>query len=265
MKKYIFKTILIFTGLIFLVSPVFATSVATEETTEVGQKILQKLEVNPSLASKIVGNLDGIGLDEIDNILSTASRFEGEIDIQYLKTHFGDDIFKNVDDLDDAVGYGRIDPCVTGRSVGILDILFPVVHACGVRPKPKESEEFAKTGGYISDGAESQLSFVRNELGRLETVPYGTKGSSRPDYISPDRKLIEEVKNYDINKNLSGLKQNIKNQMQKRFEVFGNDITQKYLIDIRYQTLPEGMTDDLLRIDISNATGLSLENVIIIK
>ena len=107
MIKYIFKTILIFTGLIFLVSPVFATSVAAEKTTEVGQKILQKLEVNPSLASKIVGSADDISrlspedkLKALKGIQRTGKVFEVKSYI-YLKNLNSaltlDDYFKILD------------------------------------------------------------------------------------------------------------------------------------------------------------------------
>jgi len=111
MIKYIFKTILIFTGLIFLVSPVFATSVAAEKTTEVGNRILQKLEVNPSLASKIVGSADDISklspedtLKALEGIQRTGKVFDIS---EYFRLR---QLGQLSDDVDSWFSWGRVNP-----------------------------------------------------------------------------------------------------------------------------------------------------------
>ena len=83
--------------------------------------------------------------------------------------------------------------------------------------------------------------------GELVEVPYGTKGSSRPDFYNKAANKIVEIKNYDITNtgNRDNLAKNIAAQYKKRIEVFkGVDV--KFVIDTKGQDCGQELIDDLI-------------------
>lgn len=108
------------------------------------------------------------------------------------------------------------------------------------RPSWRQSE---KDVGNANPQYEAQKSFKDSQ-----EVPYGTKGSIRPDYYKPGSTI--EVKNYDVS-TLSGrnrLVDNISEQVVQRYENLPQGTGQKAVIDVRGQNI----TNDVLR-DISNS------------
>ncbi|MED4906382.1 pre-toxin TG domain-containing protein [Parageobacillus thermoglucosidasius] len=76
-------------------------------------------------------------------------------------------------------------------------------------------------------------------------VPYGTKGSSRPDYYKKGFSI--EVKNYKITtpEGRSRLVNNISTQFEKRLSDLPRGTKQTVIIDIRGQNVSEEILDDL--------------------
>jgi hypothetical protein len=198
-------------------------------------------------------------VEKIDNILDSAKRFDTEIDIKHIEDNFGEDVFKNVDDLDDAIGYGKIEPCLVGRNTGIIDLLIPVAYACGARPSWRQSEVDAQTRGLVLESAKIQQSYKMGPEGKYIEGKWGDAGSVRPDYYDDISNTVYEVKNYDMNKNLSGLKQNISQQIQNRKNIFGEGVEQIYILDIRGQSLIK--TQQQLMNELVESTGLSPDSI----
>lgn len=96
-----------------------------------------------------------------------------------------------------------------------------------------------------------QTSFLLNdETGELEEVPYGTKGSQRPDgifFAEDGITSIREDKNYG---SISNLERNMEKQTADRRELFGDDIDLTYVVAPRFtveeaENLQQFCEDDL--------------------
>ncbi|AOP16108.1 hypothetical protein ETA57_15595 [Bacillus licheniformis] len=76
-------------------------------------------------------------------------------------------------------------------------------------------------------------------------VPYGKKGSSRPDFYKKGHSI--EVKNYKITtpSGRSRLVNNVSKQVEKRLTDLPNNTKQTVIIDIRGQSVSEEIMDDL--------------------
>lgn len=102
--------------------------------------------------------------------------------------------------------------------------------------------------------AEPQKSFKNRTA---DDVRYGEPGSVRPDYWDEASKTAFEVKNYDLNKNLNGLKNSIKDQYPKRMVNLPPGSNQKYIIDIRGQQLTRSL-DDIIK-ELTSIPGIPLK------
>ncbi len=83
--------------------------------------------------------------------------------------------------------------------------------------------------------------------GKITPVPYGTKGSQRPDYYDLTKNKITEVKNYTIttSSGRKNLANNIANQYNDRMSMFlGVDI--EFQVDVVGQDYTEEMLADIL-------------------
>ncbi len=82
---------------------------------------------------------------------------------------------------------------------------------------------------------EQQVSFKMDpKTGQAVEVPYGTKGSQRPDGIIRNDGKVEAIiedKNY---KNADSLIQNIKKQTEARRELFGDDVKMSYVLSPKF-------------------------------
>lgn len=106
------------------------------------------------------------------------------------------------------------------------------------RRTPKESED-TLTAPYVVDGYRTQVSTVTNDDGEIIEVPWGTKGSRRPDAadFDSDHVKIVEVKNYDVTSaaGKNNLVRNIREQTDRSIEDYGDDVEITEIIDIRGQ------------------------------
>lgn len=109
-----------------------------------------------------------------------------------------------------------------------------------VRRTPSESEGDL-TAPYVVDGYRTQVSTVTNENGEIIEVPWGTKGSRRPDAadFDSDHIRIVEVKNYDVSTaaGRNNLVRNIRQQTDRSLSDYGKDVEITEVIDIRGQNL----------------------------
>ena len=97
------------------------------------------------------------------------------------------------------------------------------------RPSWQKSER--DIGIDLGPDYNSQASFKGHK-----SVPYGTPGSVRPEYISSDgRSASFEVKNYDLKANTSGLVNAISNQALRRQANLPIGMRQSVIIDVRGQ------------------------------
>lgn len=103
--------------------------------------------------------------------------------------------------------------------------------SAGGRPPWQTSEKDVEQK-YLDEGYRKQVSFKDGE-----EVPYGTKGSTRPDVYKPGDSV--EVKNYDVAtpKGRSSLLRNVVNQVRTRTPNLPDGTTQSIAIDVRGQNV----------------------------
>lgn len=94
--------------------------------------------------------------------------------------------------------------------------------------------------------------------GTIQEVPYGTKGSVRPDYYKAGHSV--DIKNYDITtpSGRSSLKSNITKQYKQRLEALPPGIKQTVVIDVRGQSITDSILDSLYK-DIMKSTNSGIE------
>ena len=97
------------------------------------------------------------------------------------------------------------------------------------RPTPKDSEK--DVGTSLPPDYKPQVSYKDGK-----EVPYGTKGSTRPDWCNRTTCSIE-VKNYDIGKYADNLINNVSKQAIDRIKHLPNGMQQQIVIDVRGQHL----------------------------
>ncbi|MCO6516915.1 MAG: VENN motif pre-toxin domain-containing protein, partial [Snodgrassella sp.] len=98
------------------------------------------------------------------------------------------------------------------------------------RPTPKDSEK--DVGTSLPPDYKPQVSYKDGK-----EVPYGTKGSTRPDWCNRTTCSIE-VKNYDIGKYADNLINNVSKQAIDRSKHLPNGMQQQIVIDVRGQNVP---------------------------
>nr|WP_118988296.1 hypothetical protein [Photorhabdus sp. CRCIA-P01] len=97
------------------------------------------------------------------------------------------------------------------------------------RPGHRKSE--IDVGKDLGDGWSGQVTFKEGK-----EVPYGTKGSVRPDWCQGNVCSVE-VKNYNIATNKNGLINNIVKQVIERQKNLPAGMEQRIVIDVRGQTM----------------------------
>jgi hypothetical protein len=118
------------------------------------------------------------------------------------------------------------------------------------RPSWRQSEQKAGEG---LEGYQQQTSFKDGEK-----VPYGTKGSVRPEYYKPGHSI--EVKNYDVQTpaGKNNVVQNVSKQITQRTESLPPGTSQTVIIDIRGQNVS---TAELraIKLSIAEKTGVDVD------
>ncbi|WP_233445773.1 VENN motif pre-toxin domain-containing protein [Providencia stuartii] len=99
------------------------------------------------------------------------------------------------------------------------------------RPSPRDSEK--DVGKDLGEGWREQVSFKDGK-----EVPYGTKGSVRPDWCQGTVCSVE-VKNYTIATNSKGLISNVSKQAIERQQHLPEGMKQEVIIDIRGQKVSD--------------------------
>lgn len=115
------------------------------------------------------------------------------------------------------------------------------------RPTPQQSEK--DIGKDLGEGWRAQVSFKDGK-----EVPYGTKGSTRPDWCKGNICSVE-VKNYTISTNSNGLINNVSKQAVERKEHLPAGMTQRVVIDIRGQTVSAAQEDTIIKGIVSKSNG----------
>jgi hypothetical protein len=122
------------------------------------------------------------------------------------------------------------------------------------RPTWRQSE--LDVGKSLRDqGFEPQKSFKNGK-----EVPYGTKGSSRPEYYKPGTSV--EVKNYNIEtpQGRNALVNNVTKQAQQRASNLPPGTTQEVHIDVRGQNVPRSELQQLTNDIVSKSNGTLTPN-----
>ncbi|MCE0829022.1 VENN motif pre-toxin domain-containing protein, partial [Buttiauxella sp. A2-C2_NF] len=118
----------------------------------------------------------------------------------------------------------------------------------GSRPTAKQSEK--DVGGELGNGWKEQVSYKDGEV-----VPYGTKGSTRPDWCNGSTCSVE-VKNYNIEKNQSGLINNVVKQAITRQANIPPGMDQRVTIDIRGQNVTPEQERSIIRGIVQKSNGI---------
>ncbi|WP_189493908.1 hypothetical protein, partial [Formosimonas limnophila] len=150
-------------------------------------------------------------------------------------------VSKNVD----GTGYGQqtISGTLNGESAVI-----------GTRPTPRQSE--IDVGNTLPEGTRSQVSYLNGQ-----EVPYGTRGSVRPDFCVGNSCSIE-VKNYNVQTNQNGLVNNVVQQAFDRANNLPTTMTQTVTIDVRGQTLTPAIKQSIIDGIYKKSNGIILPNQI---
>jgi hypothetical protein len=140
-----------------------------------------------------------------------------------------------------------------GRSSGVA------VQAKPARPSWRQSEVDA--GKRLGDGYSEQRSFKDGK-----EVPYGTKGSTRPDWYKEGSSI--EVKNYDVQTSAgqNRLVDNVVNQSVTRANNLPPGTIQSVIIDVRGQTVSRGVLNDIVnRISTGSNGIINSTNITIVR
>ncbi|EMN5249845.1 hypothetical protein ACFO72_003801 [Enterobacter roggenkampii] len=117
-----------------------------------------------------------------------------------------------------------------------------------IRPGHRQSE--IDVGNDLGDSWKEQVSYKDGK-----EVPYGTKGSTRPDWCNGDVCSLE-VKNYNIATNQSGLINNVAKQAIERQKHLPEGMMQEIVIDVRGQVLSLVQEDAIIRGIVQKSNGI---------
>ncbi|MBC8064653.1 MAG: hypothetical protein H7Y17_07470, partial [Chlorobia bacterium] len=124
------------------------------------------------------------------------------------------------------------------------------------RPTARQSEIDAKN--LAGPNARSQISYKNGK-----EVPYGTPGSTRPDWVSGN--VSTEVKNYTITGNSNTLSSNIAQQAQARAQQLPAGMQQKIIVDVRGQIMTPAQEVRLIQDVVAKSNGVIRPNNIFIR
>ncbi|MQL46483.1 hypothetical protein GEA64_00055 [Photorhabdus khanii] len=116
------------------------------------------------------------------------------------------------------------------------------------RPGHRKSE--IDVGKDLGDGWSGQVTFKEGK-----EVPYGTKGSVRPDWCQGNVCSVE-VKNYNIATNKNGLINNVVKQAIERQKNLPNGMKQRIVIDVRGQVVSAAQEDAIIREVVRKSDGI---------
>ena len=117
-----------------------------------------------------------------------------------------------------------------------------------IRCTPRQSELYV--GKMLGTRAKPQVSYLDGK-----EVPYGTKGSVRPDFVMGDKAAFE-VKNYNIETNSDGLVREVVRQVKDRAIHLPQGMKQRVMIDVRGQNVSDAMKEALGQKIIQKCDGI---------
>ena len=130
---------------------------------------------------------------------------------------------------------GPVLPGTTGNRTAV-EIPYPAIKPNRTSPPQSERDVFGRFGGNAN--ARWQISYLNGR-----EVPYGTPGSTRPDFVSRNGTASYEVKNYDIANNTYGLIRDVSQQALTRAQHLPPGMRQEIIIDIRGQNVSAAQRD----------------------
>ncbi|MGD7247815.1 hemagglutinin repeat-containing protein, partial [Ralstonia pseudosolanacearum] len=116
------------------------------------------------------------------------------------------------------------------------------------RPTPRNSE--TDVGSDLGSDYRPQVSYKDGK-----EVPYGTKGSVRPDWCNTTSCSVE-VKNYNIDSNSSGLIKNVAEQAIQRQANLPAGMDQQVVIDIRGQKVTDAQKISIIKGIVKQSNGI---------
>lgn len=128
------------------------------------------------------------------------------------------------------------------------------------RPTWRDSEQHVSQQ-YKDQGYREQVSFKDGE-----EVPYGTKGSTRPELYKPGSSV--EVKNYDVStpQGQSNLVRNVSQQATGRGANLPGETTQSVVVDVRGQAVtPETLDELASRIASRSGGAIHMDQITFIR
>ena len=120
------------------------------------------------------------------------------------------------------------------------------------REKWKNSEQYVSK--MLGTKARPQVSYLNGK-----EVPYGTKGSVRPDFVIGNKAAFE-VKNYDIAKNSDGLVREVVRQVKDRAIHLPQGMKQRVMIDVRGQSVSDATMDNIKQKIFDKCNGIVTRN-----
>ena len=121
-----------------------------------------------------------------------------------------------------------------------------------IRCTPRQSELYI--GKMLGTKAKPQVSYLDGK-----EVPYGTKGSVRPDFVMGNKAAFE-VKNYDIAKNSDGLIRTVVRQVKERAIHLPKGMQQRVMIDVRGQSVSDATMDNIKQKIFDKCNGIVTRN-----
>ncbi|WP_420841908.1 RHS repeat domain-containing protein [Fimbriiglobus ruber] len=162
--------------------------------------------------------------------------------------------------LRNADGTFADDPLVAAAKEEAAAAKEAAARVSGERPSWRQSE--IDVGKQLEgQGFEGQKSFLNGK-----EVPYGTKGSSRPEYYKPGTSV--EVKNYEVTsaEGRNNLVKNVTDQAKERLGNLPSGTAQKVVLDVRGQKVSREVLDTLVEDIVKQSNGtLKNENITILR
>jgi hypothetical protein len=108
---------------------------------------------------------------------------------------------------------------------------------------------------YGQHGYETQASYLKVN-GKLEEVPYGTKGSTRPDVYTPGESI--DIKNYNLTNSTgqSNLVRDVVAQAQTRAQILPSSDVQRLIVDVRGQSVSTATLNAISQRIVTNSNGI---------
>ncbi|MCT8354596.1 DUF637 domain-containing protein, partial [Photorhabdus kayaii] len=199
-------------------------------------------------ACKQAGGVISFGTDFVPIVGDIKGFVEAESALDYLAAAVaiipgaGDAAGKTIKAVEKALQKGDI-----GEASKLLNKASDEITSVS-RPSHRKSE--IDVGKDLGDGWNGQVTFKEGK-----EVPYGTKGSVRPDWCQGNICSVE-VKNYNIATNKNGLINNVAKQAIERQKNLPAGMEQRIVIDVRGQTVSLEQEREIIKGIVQKSNGI---------